>query len=429
MKRKMTMNSMRWMSGVVLAMAIVGCGGNNDANNNYLPMNRRNVTPEATERASKALTVGRGAKVSAASTDFGFRLFSRMVGKEATQNLFISPASISTVLAMTYNGAAGSTKDAFESTLGVKGFLPNEVNGAYKDLRTLLLAPDPKVEISIANGIWTQQGVEFKRDFIGRNTDFYGAKVSAIDFSNPESLKTINDWVKEETEERIPKLFDELSKDAAMVLVNAVSFTGEWSEPFKDDQTKEDTFTGFDGKPAKAQMMNRNGEMSHLKEGKFAAVNLPYGDGKAQMTILLPNPNVSIPDLLKDVNAKNWTEWQGKFKSQRGRLSIPKFTFTSDEKLNGTLSGMGLGVAFDPQKADFSGMIDKQKLFISQAVHRTFVSVDEKGTEAAAATGVEMMPTSAPAQTMDFIANRPFVFVITEKSTGTVLFMGVFGKP
>lgn len=420
-------------AGLGLIGIIAGCGGN-DENSNYLPMTRNNVTPEAVDKATKGLTIGKGAKIAQGSADFGFRLFRDLAGDNPGDNLFVSPLSVTMALGMTYNGAAGGTKEAFEKTLGVENALPVEINGAYRDLRTTLIGADPKVEVNIANGLWADRNFEFKRDFLARNTEFYGARAQSIEMSNPEAAKAINDWVKEATESKIPQLFDKLAEDAKAVLVNAIYFKGLWAEPFKKESTRDRAFTGFDGKEKSIPMMTRSDQdIDYLKAERFAAVRLPYGSGRVSMTIILPNKGVGIGSLIKDFSAKNWAAWSGQFKPKEGSVTIPKWRVESSFELKDILKEMGLGVAFDPQKADFSAMANVKAgdLFISRVIHKTFVEVDETGTEAAAATGVEMKTTSAmPTQEVfEFVADRPFIYAITDKATGSVMFIGVFGKP
>lgn len=421
------------LAGLVVTGLISGCGGNDDTSN-YLPMTRNNVTPEAVEKATKALTIGKGAKIAQGTADFGFRLFRETAGDKPSENVFVSPLSVTLALGMTYNGAAGSTKEAFERTLGVENALPVEINGAYRDLRTTLIGADPKVEVNIANGIWADRNFEFRRDFLARNSEFYGARVQSIEMSNPDAAKAINDWVKEATESKIPQLFDKLAEDAKAVLVNAIYFKGLWADPFKKEVTRDRTFTSFDGKEKSIPMMSRSDEdIEYLKSDKFTAIRLPYGSGRVSMAVFLPNKGIAIGTLIKEFNAKNWAIWNGQFKPKEGSITIPKWRVEASYELKDTLKEIGLGIAFDPQRADFSAMANVKagELFISRVVHKTFVEVDEVGTEAAAATGVEMRPTAAmPTQErFEFVADRPFIYAITDKSTGSVMFIGAFGKP
>jgi serine protease inhibitor len=425
------LNGLRLLGMVGLAAGLAGCGGNNEASNNYLPMTRKNVTPEAVDRATKSLTAGKAAKIPQASNEFGFKLFGELVKADANRNVFVSPASVSMCLAMVENGAAGQTKDAMDKSLGLAGLLPNEMNQAYKDMRTLLLSPDPKVTLNIANAIWANQGTEFKREFIGRNTDYFGAKVTAANLKNPEVVNDINSWVKEATEDMIPKLFEALPANPEMVLVNAIYFKGDWQVPFDKKATSEKPFTAFDGKAKNVQMMSKIEEWGYFQDKRFAAVQLPYGSGRVGMQIYLPNKDVKFADFAKDLNAKNWQTWQTKFKVKEGTVQIPRFKSDYDKTLNDALKELGMGVAFDPDKADFSNMTAQKGLWLSTVIHKTVIDVTEEGTEAAAATGavMETKASPVPQERFTFTADRPFFYAIVDKDTSTILFMGVYGQP
>lgn len=425
----MKTKSIFWMAALG---AVVGCGGNNDTGNNYLPMtSSRNVTPEAVDRASKSLKVGAAAKVPVAANEFGFKLFKDLIGKEAKENIVLSPTSISLALAMVSNGAAGDTKKAFDKALGVENLLPTEFNQAYKDLQTVLVAPDPKVQLTIANSLWAAQNVEFKREFTGKNTDFFGAKVSAVDFTKTETLDTLNQWVSDATEKKIPKLFETLDPLTILTLINAITFKGEWSQPFKADDTKPHDFMTLAGKSVQVPMMKRTGDFSFRKEDKFSAVDIPFGDGKASMVIWAPNSGVNTATLLKEFNGKKFAEVKSKFQQVEGSVSIPKFKSEYSKTINEQLKQLGLAPAFDSEKANFTAMTDLKPAFISNVLHKAVIEVDEKGAEAAAATGVEIKTTSAPNpdRLVNFVADKPFLYAIVEKSTGTILFMGLYGQP
>lgn len=420
-----------WIIGAALAAA--GCGGNND-NSNYLPMSRNTVTPEAVDKATKSLTVGKAAKVSQGAMDFGFQLFRQVAGPKPADNVFLSPVSAAMALGMTYNGAAAGTKDAFEKVLGFENTLPGEVNQAYKDLRVALVGADPKVTVHVANALWTDREFEFKREFLARNSEFFAAKVQAVEMSQPGTVEAINAWVKEQTEEKIPSLFDKLDPDTKAVLVNAVYFHGAWQTPFPKEGTKDREFTAFDGKAKSIPMMSRTGhDIDYLKSEKFAAVRLPYGNGRLQMAVLLPNSGVAPGALIQDLNAKNWAAWSAKFKPMEGTVVLPKWKSADTYELKAPLSELGLAVAFDPAKADFSLMANVRpgQFVLTRVVQKTTVEVAEEGTEASAATGVEVGVTSAPmpVEKFEFVANRPFVYLIADKTTGAILFLGVYGKP
>jgi serpin B len=422
-------NKLIWLIGASVALA--GCGGSNE-NSNYLPMTRKNVTPEAVDRATKSLTLGKGAKVIQGATDLGFRMFREIVGEKPSSNSFISPLSISMALGMTYNGAGGGTKEAFDKVLGLENLLITEVNPAMRDLQTTLVGADKKVTVNIANSIWTDRKFEPKREFLSANTDYFAAKVQSLDIQSPEAVKAINDWVKQETEEKIPKLFDELSPGTVCVLVNAIYFNGLWTTPFKKEDTKDLAFTGFDSKESKTPMMSRSAhDFDYQKSDKFTAVRLPYGDARLSMVVLLPDQKVGLSPIIKELNAKNWAAWMAKFKPMEGSVTIPKWKVEGTFELKKALTDLGLGVAFEEGKADFTKLASVKvgELFISRVIHKTMVDVSEEGTEAAAATGVDVALKSMAPEMFEFIANRPFLYAIVDKQTNLTLFFGVFGKP
>ena len=415
---------------VAIGTAMIGCGGNGEDNANF--PGRMTPTPDAVNKATKSLTTGKAKSVTAASNNFGFSLFQELAKKEPAKNIFISPSSISMALTMTYTGAEAGTKTAMEKTLGFAGMSTREVQEANKDIRTVLAAPDKGVTLDIANSLWAKQGIEFKREFIGKNEDYFGAKVTTLDFSKPESADAINVWVTEATQEKIKQIVDKIPADMAMYLVNAVYFKGAWKDKFDAKQTVPREFTLFDGKKKDVAMMHDQGEYEYQKSDKFAAVRIPYGTGRLGMIVMLPNEKIPVADVVKQLDAKNWDAWMTKFKKMDGKLGLPKFKSEYSAQLKEQLEALGMGEAFDPNKADFKGMSAAEQLFISHVQHKTFVEVSEEGTEAAAVTDVGVGVTSAPAQpkeTFELIANRPFVYAIVDKQTGAILFLGIMGDP
>lgn len=412
------------------AAVLAGCGGNNDTGANYLPMTGRNVTNADAERAARSLKTGTAAKIPSATNDFGWRILKDVAGKEPKENLFVSPTSIALALGMTANGAGSVTRKEFEKVLGLDGLLPAEANKAYKDLQTVLLAPDEKVRLAIANSIWADEQVEFKPDFLGRNKDFFGAQIRSLDLQKPESVSEVNNWVKQATEEKILKLFDSFDDQAIMVLVNAIYFKAPWETPFEKSATKDAPFTSFDGTKKDVPMMTRMGSFATYSENGETAVWLPFGKGNLAMVVALPKQGSGIGGFVQSLTAKKYAHWSDKRKTQQGTVSIPRFKVEAETGLKPTLARLGLDTAFDPKKADFKPMTDLKEVFINRVIHKTMIQVDEEGAEAAAATGVEMGVTSAPMEPpFKFVADRPFFYAIVEKTTNSVLFTGIYGKP
>lgn len=367
-----------------------------------------------------------------ANTQFGFNLFNDIRKTEQNKNIFISPFSISVALAMTLNGASGETEQAMTNALQLQGLDAEAINVGYAGLRQTLQTSDPKVILTIANSLWARQDVPFKQDFLQRNTQFFGAEVSTLDFTDPNTLTTINQWVNTNTNGKIPKILDEINPAAVLFLINAIYFKGSWQTEFEPSQTRDGTFHLATGGEKQVPMMTRTGDYRYYEnyEENFQAISLPYGDGRISMYIFLPNRASGLNAFLENLNAENWENWISQFREQEVFLSMPKFKLEYEKTLNNPLQSLGMGIAFAPGGADFSRMADLEtlgrNLYIGEVLHKAVVEVNEEGTEAAAVTSVEVRVTSAPPA---FIADRPFFFAIRDNETKTVLFMGTVVDP
>ncbi len=422
-----------WMTGVVAAMVTLwGCGGSGRQNETGYGMNRFAATPERVSAATKAITEGKGAAVANSGNDFGFRLLGELWKDKPNTSLFISPVSVDLALGMTYNGAGGDTQKAMAKALGVEKVDITQFNEASQNIMTVLANPDPKVKLEMANSIWIHKDFKVKPDFVTRNQQHFNAEVSNLDFAAPEAAKTINEWVKENTGEKIPTIVDDIDPEVRMMLVNAVYFKGLWSNPFELSQTKDGEFTKFDGKKVTAPMMTRGGDDFLYQDSKdFQAVQLPYGNGQVKMVVVLPKQTDKFGDFMKSLSGKNWSAWMKQFKTMQGTVTIPRWKAEQSFMLKDSLSALGMANAFDPKVADFSGMRQEKDLYIGRVIHKTFVDVNEEGTEASGATGVEMRPTSMPMpdKVFTFKADRPFLYAIVDSKSDIVLFLGVMGDP
>ncbi|HRK22741.1 MAG TPA: serpin family protein, partial [Fimbriimonadaceae bacterium] len=238
--------------------------------------------------------------------------------------------------------------------------------------------------------------------------------------------------VSEATQEKIKQIVDKIPPEMVLYIVNAVYFKGGWQDPFDAKQTSDREFTPFDGKVKTVPMMHQTGEYEYQKTDKFAMARLPYGTGRLGMFVMLPNQGVPVADVVKQLNAKNWDAWTPKFKKLEGKIGLPKFKLEYSTSLNDALKALGMTEAFEAGKANFKGIAADPPLFISNVGHKTFVEVNEEGTEAAAVTDVAVAATAAPIapkETFELIANRPFVYAIVDKQTGAILFLGVMGDP
>lgn len=408
----------------------MGCGGSGDNGSNY--PGRLNPTPDAVNRATKELTTGRAKNVTLATNSFGFALFQEIAKKEANKNFFVSPTSIAMALTMALSGADANTQTEMEKVLGLSGIPERELKEAIKNIRTVLASPEKGVTIEVANSLWAKEGVEFKREFLGSNEDYFGAKVTTLDFTKEEAPDAINVWVSEATQEKIKQIVDKIPPEMVLYLVNAVYFKGTWQDPFDAKQTSDREFTPFDGKVKTVPMMHQAGEYEYQKTDKFAMARLPYGAGRLGLYLMLPNQGTPVADVVKQINAKNWEAWSTKFKKLEGKIGLPKFKLEYSTSLNDVLKTLGMAEAFEAGKANFKGMAAEPPLFISNVGHKTFVEVNEEGTEAAAVTDVGVAATAAPVapkETFELIANRPFIYAIVDKQTGAFLFLGVMGDP
>ena len=246
--------------------------------------------------------------VVSANTRFGFKLLEDLRERDPGGNIFISLLSISIALTMTYNGAVGETERAMAEVLEIDALDLLTINNSNKALRNSLENPDPKVEISIANSIWSRQGVEFNPEFLERNRVFFEAEIASLDFSSPQATATINKWVDTNTNGKIEKIVDRIDPQTLLFLINAIYFKGNWQDQFDKALTRSGTFHLQNGSEKRVQMMRREGEYPYFRGENFEATSLPYGDGRLSMYIFLPNPNSNLNKFLRDLNADNWEQ-------------------------------------------------------------------------------------------------------------------------
>jgi len=359
---------------------------------------------------------------------FGLKLFREINTDEKNENVFISPLSISMALGMTLNGANGATKQAIQNTLELAGLTDQQINESYRSLAELLVGLDPKVKFKIANSIWYRNSLTFEQNFLDVNRKFFNAEVSALDFSNPQSKNIINSWVENNTNGKIKQIVDNIDPLTVMFLINAIYFKGTWTYEFEKNKTQDDFFNLPDGSRVPCKMMAQAGNFSYYASDDFQAVDLPYGDELFSMTIILPNPGKDIDALVETLTAENWNSWINNFATFEGELYLPRFKLEYEIKLNDVLKSLGMEIAFDPSRADFTGMYRSGGVYIDEVKHKSFVEVNEEGTEAAAATVVDMKLTSIGSG-FTIRIDRPFIFAIREHHSGTILFIGKIVNP
>ncbi|MFN6525671.1 serpin family protein [Nostoc sp. ChiSLP03a] len=376
-------------------------------------------------------TANTDTKIVESSNKFGFKLFSEVLKNDrGEKNIFISPSSVAIALAMTYNGASGSTQQAMAKTLELQGMNLPEINSSYATvLKQLLDNSDTKVQLKIANSLWANQKVSFAPDFLKRTQDFYQAKVSNLNFQDAAASSIINNWVKENTNGKITKIVEKIEPDQVLFLINAIYFKGNWSNEFDKKETASYPFYITSNRSKQHPMMSQEGDYKYYESEKFQAVSLPYGkDGKISFYIFLPKKNSNLKAFYQNLNVENWEKWMTQFNNQKGFIRLPRFKTDYEITLNDALKTLGMGEAFS-NKANFSGM--GKNFAISQVKHKTFVEVNEEGTEAAAATSVGIVATSARQEPEPFrmIVDRPFFCVIRDNQTGNILFMGSITEP
>ncbi|MDZ7996195.1 MAG: serpin family protein [Nostoc sp. EfeVER01] len=371
-------------------------------------------------------------KIVASSNKFGFKLFSEVQkGDKGEKNVFISPSSVAIALAMTYNGASGTTQLAIAKTLELQGLNLSEINSSYAaTLKQLLDNSDPKVQLNIANSLWANKNFSFQPDFLQRVQYFYKAKVSNLNFQDPTASSIINNWVKDNTNGKINKIIEKIEPDQVLFLINAIYFKGKWSQEFDKNQTAQYPFYRTSGRPKQHPMMSQNGDYRYYENKQFQAVSLPYGkDGKFSFYIFLPKQNSNLKAFYQNLNVENWERWITQFSKQKGFIRLPRFKTDYDITLNDSLKSLGMEEAFS-NKANFSGM--GKNLKISEVKHKTFVEVNEEGTEAAAVTSVGITLSSSIINInppFQMIVERPFFCAIRDNQTGRVLFMGSIIDP
>lgn len=365
------------------------------------------------------------------SGDFGLKLFKKVDQTEGNNNIFVSPLSISMALGMTLNGANGMTKDEMEQTLELAGLSVEDINQSYQSLIQLLTGIDPKVQFQIANSIWYRQGMTFEQDFIDLNKTWFNARVAAVDFNNAETAAALlNSWVSENTNDRIKKIVEpaDIDGNTVMFLMNAIYFKGTWTYQFDKSMTRMENFSLPDGTKKPVLTMHLNGDLDYMQNEFFRAVDLPYGDGKYSMMILAPGDGVEMGAMIAQLSGTNWQNWINEFSKQTVALTLPKFKLEYEIRLNDVLIALGMRSAFYAGQADFTRMQKTGGLFISEVKHKTFVEVDENGTEAAAVTSVEIGMTSV-SKSIQMRIDRPFVFAIREHNSNSILFIGKIVDP
>jgi serpin B len=332
---------------------------------------------------------------------------------------------------MTYNGAVNQTAIDMQKTLGY-GDLPKEtINQSCKELMQIILNLDPKVNMEIANSIWYRNTFSIKEDFLTLNKTYFDADVKPSNFADPQTVNLINGWVSTKTHEKIKSVITEIPDAAIMYLINAIYFKGAWTYRFETKNTIKGPFHLTSGGTYEADFMNVKDKFRYMKNDLLSAVELPYGNKEFSMLILLPNEGKTYNDVISGLTVTNWAQWNNSLDTTKVFVKLPKFKFSYGNDISDNLKSLGMSSAFDPEVANFTGISDAAQLYISFVLHKSFVEVNEEGTEAAAVTVVGVYTTGFPGAPdyQMFEANKPFVFAIKENTTNSILFMGLVKKP
>jgi serine protease inhibitor len=391
------------------------------------PSGPAGAAPDSLNALPRTLSDGEQQAI-ASSNRFAFDLFRSVNARFADTNVFISPLSASVALGMTLNGADGQTFDGMRQALRIDETNRSLINDAYRDLIALLLELDSSVDMRIANAIWYRDTFPFHQAFFDTVSHYFGARVAGLDFENPATVSRINAWVDTATAGKITKVIDGISDEIVMLLMNAIYFKGSWRSQFDPAQTQNVPFATERGTSYSARMMHLGEQQVALATvNAVQAVDLPYGRAAFTMTAILPPAGTDVDAFIATFDQSRWEAIVGALHQTKADVYLPKFRMEWEDTLNTDLKAMGMENAFCEGCADFTRMSPLGRdLFIDFVKQNTFVNVNEEGTEAAAVTTVGVGVTSAP-PSIRF--DRPFVFVIRERLSGTILFMGKVAVP
>jgi serine protease inhibitor len=362
-----------------------------------------------------------------------FRLFSQLAASKKGENILISPLSIDQALSLAYSGAADKTAQQMAAVLGLTGIPIESVCKNSQAMVSEIEASDPKVQLLCANALWVKKDVKLEPNFVDGAKNFFKAQVASLDFSQPSALTTINDWVNKCTKGKIKDILNRLDKATALVITNAVYFKGNWSQPFELANTDQNgKFTLASGASVKMPMMFRSGHFTYGDDGNLQAVQLPYGHGRVCMYVLLPHKNQNLSDLIASINPQSFGKIIEGMRSASGSVRLPRFTIKTSEDLSQSLKAMGMELAFSPRLANFKNISNTlESLYIGAVLHKALIEVNEKGTEAGAATAVTMMAMARmdPEKPFEMNVDRPFVLALCDTESNELLFLGGVFKP
>ena len=406
----------RLILSIALISMLLGCTSQNDPIH-QIPKDATPIT----------LSTAQQLRVSQDNA-FAFDLLKKTITTSGETNVFISPLSVSIALGMAWNGANGQTKTELETALKMSGMSVGDINSYYKIMQSTLPGIDPTTKLSIANSLWYKTGFPVKTDFLKVNTDYFGAYVKEMDFSQSWAVDTINNWCAKKTNNLIKKPLDNIDPNDVMFLVNAIYFKGIWRKHFETKNTTEANFTNELNNQVKVNMMYQKDTFAYKADNYAQYLDMPYGNKAFSMTVILPADGKTTTDVLNQLTPDYWNSTLQTMPTKQVEVYMPRFKTQNNLQLNNSLKSMGMNLAFT-DFADFSN-IANMNLKISKVIHDTYVEVTEEGTEAAAVTIIGVVATAMPVPepTPVFRVNKPFLFVIREKSTGVILFVGKMGN-
>lgn len=377
-------------------------------------------TPDEITELPRALTQAERSLLEAGNR-FGLDLLGVLAPDHRDENLFFSPLSASMALGMVLNGARGDTHAQMAEMLGYGGLSQAEINASYATLLELLQDLDPAVRLEIANAVWHRTGMTLDAQFVSRVRASFDAEVAPL---GSNGVQQINDWVDEKTNGTIEKLYDSLPANLVALLANAVYFKGDWTQQFDRDRTRSGAFDTGSG-TVTADFMHQEMSVRLAERNGHTVVELPYGGQAFVMSLVLPAEGTDPADVVTGLTPADWAALVGDLGEREAMITLPKFELEWERKLNGDLQALGMVDAFDPGRADLSGMVPGGGVWVDEVKQKSFVRVDEEGTEAAAVTGVAVVESASPSVRFD----RPFVLAIRERLSGTILFLGVVRDP
>jgi serine protease inhibitor len=414
-------NSWKRVGAPLALAALAACGGgvsSPDAGDPGEKGPARTALPRALTSAER--------DVLSASNGFSFSLWKTINQAQRDSNVFVSPLSASFALGLILNGASGKTYDEMRTALQFGTASLASIDSGYKSLIALLTTLDPSTKMQIANAIFYKTGFPFNQTFLDDATKWFDAEVKGRNFSDVQgTLSAVNGWANTKTNGRIPKVLEEVKDNDIMYLLNAIYFKGTWRDKFDATKTIDAPFHPATGGDQPAKLMSRQAKMAYAETPAYQAVDLPYGDSSFTMTVLLPKTGNSVESIASSLTAESWQALTSNFHSQEVALWLPKITFSWKRKLIDDMKALGMRAAFVPDGADFTRLSSATgtHIYISLLQQNTFVAIDEEGTEAAAVTIGGATVTSLPV-VMQMRVDRPYIFVIRERLSGTVLFMG-----